>query len=167
MCGLIGALFWTEAVVPFGAHPLHSSMTQGNVEHQSDATIVTLGTTFGVLQLVFFITCTAFGTGSRGRPYFVFVVVGVLHLAVFGALVTAHARYLAGADSGLVLSLPEPTAWMLYVLWPLPVILAGWYSLRFDQVIYPEESRKRFAQLLERRKMGEAPADRTAAEESN
>ena len=92
MCGLIGALFWTEAVVPFGAHPLHSSMTQGNVEHQSDATIVTLGTTFGVLQLVFFITCTAFGTGSRGRPYFVFVVVGVLHLAVFGALVTAHAR---------------------------------------------------------------------------
>jgi len=166
MCGVIGGLFLTEAAPPIGAHPLYSSMTQGSVEHQRDATVVALGTAFGVLQLVFFITCLAFGAGARGRPFVVFVIVGALHLVVFGALVTAHTHYLSGADSGLVLSLPEPTAWMLYVLWPLPVVFAGWYSFRFDQVIYPQESRTRFAQLLDRRRAGETLVGRAAPEES-
>lgn len=148
MCVVIGALFFTDASPPLGPHPVHASMTRGSVEHQRDGAIVALGAAFGALQIVFFITCLVFGVGERGRPFVVFFVGGVLHLLVFAAMVLTHERYLADETASLVLSLPAPTAWMLYALWPLPVIFAAWYSIRFDRVVYPKESRTRFAALL-------------------
>ena len=94
-------------------------------------------------------------SGRLGR----WLAVGFAGLAViYTVLVLSYARYAEGAGEELFLSLPPPTAWMLYGAWvfPLLMIIAG--MVHFDAYL-SEDDEKRFDELVRSRRQG---ADRDA-----
>jgi hypothetical protein len=98
--------------------------------------VLWLGWGLGVLEIAFFIALIALGASNRrglrglGLPL---LVAGLAYVSVWTALVLAYRAYASNAASVFFLGFPAPTAWMLFALWPLPVLIAALYTLGFDR----------------------------------
>lgn len=108
-----------------------------------------LGWVLGVLEIVFFVLCLSLAVSRRRQHWAAFVLGGLIHLAVFTALVIADVRYADGGDTSLFLSFPLPTAWMLYALWPAPLFFMAWYWINFDRHVLRPEDMARFREIVE------------------
>ena len=111
-----------------------------------------LGWAFGALQIAFFGACFALGMRRREGlgPLRGPILVGLLLYEVaWTALILVYARFAADPSAALVLSLPAPTALMLYVLWPLPLFFMWIYLRAFDGWFLREEDLTRFRAILE------------------
>ena len=115
-----------------------------------DGALVTgLGWVLGALEIVFFVGCLSFGISQRHRRRSAFLVGGLIYLAVFTALVVANVSYAGDDQPSLFLSLPVPTAWMLYALWPAPLFFMAWFWINFDRRVLTPKSMERFRQIVE------------------
>jgi len=64
------------------------------------------------------------------------------------ALFALYRGFAADPGGPLFGSLPAPTAWMLYVLWPLPLWFAWLYWRHFDAAFLSERDVERFRARL-------------------
>jgi hypothetical protein len=83
-------------------------------------------------------------SGPLGR----WMAVGFVCLAlIYTALILSYVRYAGETGTDLFLSLPRPTAWMLYGAWlfPLLMILAG---MRYFDWYLSEDDEKKFGELM-------------------
>ena len=88
------------------------------------------------------------GLGPLRRP----ILAGLLvYELAWAALIIAYARFAADPPDALVLSFPAPTALMLYVLWPLPLIFMWIYLRAFDSWFLTDRDLARFRALLAER----------------
>jgi len=152
------------------AHPGFPSMLRGPGATPSSLT-TWLGWAFGALQIVFFAGCFALGVGRRGRlgPLRVPILASLgVYEIVWAGLVLLDLRFAGDSATPLLLSLPAPTAMMLYVLWPAPLAFLWIYLRHFDGWIQGGEERQRLDALLARardvREAGDAdpPSDAPA-----
>ena len=122
------------------AHPeIESMLISGPTMPGS---IRVLGWCFGILQIAFFAGLFALGLGERA-PRWIFIAGFILVASAFTGMVLAD----RSAGDAIVFSMPAPTAWMLYVLWPMPLIFMAYYVLKFREIVVTDEDLKRFEQL--------------------
>jgi hypothetical protein len=92
------------------------------------------------------------GVRRRGRigSLGLWLTVGfVCHGLIFTALVVSYARYVDGSGSGFFGGLPAPTAWMLYVLWPFPLLMIGAGMVYFEREYFSDEDQRKFDALIQ------------------
>ena len=152
LCLVVGvALFLEEPPGSQGyGHGELSTMRQGGTGERHSQ-VLWLGVAFGVLQLLLFVGCLGFGLrGARGSSRAkrrALLLGGVLYLAVFMVLIFAYQDYLKD-PTRLFLSLPLPTAVMLWVLWPFPLYFVFVYSMKFEDWVFRKEDSQRFRELV-------------------
>lgn len=167
-----GALLVAAALVPeapgagVAPHPEHPSLLTGGAP--ASPVMIGIGALFGLVQIAFFGACFALGMQRRGRlgPVARPLLVGLaLYAGVWSTLVAAYAATAGDPDAALWGSFPAATAWMLYGMWPFPLVFAFLYLRHFDDWFLNEEDLARFrARLAELEAEGaegrEAPPSR-------
>jgi hypothetical protein len=149
------------------AHPEFAGMQQSGADAKPDTDLLWIGWSFGALQIALFTAMLALGARSRsglrglGLPLTAGLVV---HLAIWTALVLTYRTQLNAEDPALFLGFPASTAWMLFALWPCPVIFIFYYVFGFDRwIATPEdlaELERTLARLRDESKSLDEKADR-------
>ena len=152
LCLLVGfVLFLEEPPDSQGyGHRDISTMRQGG-SGERHSQVLWWGVAIGVLQLLVFVGFLLFGmrrgSGPERSKGWAFLVGSVLYLTVFMLMIFAYREYVED-PSGRLLSLPVPTAVMLFGLWPLPLYFVLLYSLKFDDWVFSPEDNNRFQELV-------------------
>ncbi|MXX62108.1 MAG: hypothetical protein F4112_05565 [Holophagales bacterium] len=147
-------VLWTldERPDSLGAdHPVHETMRQGGSSERHDG-VLPWGFLYGLLSIVLFVAVMALGLRRRGR-----LPKGsrralwsglALYALVFTLLVLSYRGYVEpGADRALFGSFPGPSAWMLYGIWPVPLLFALLYMWNFDRWVISEDEVTEFERL--------------------
>ena len=144
-------------------HPEFAGMQQSGADAEPDAGLLMIGWSFGALQIAFFTAMLALGARSRrglrglGVPL---IAASLFYLAIWTALVVAYRSYANGGDPALFLGFPAPTAWMLFALWPCPVIFTLYYVVGFDRwIATPEDLAELDHTLARLRAESESPGE--------
>lgn len=132
-------------------HPVHETMRQGGSTGRHDA-VLPWGFLYGLLSIILFLAVMALGLRRRGR-----LPAGsgralwsglALYALVFMLLVLSYRGYVEpGADRAPFGSFPRPSAWMLYGIWPLPLLFALLYMWNFDRWVISEDEVAEFERL--------------------
>jgi hypothetical protein len=139
-------------------HEAFATMFRGG-DAQRHGSLLWIGWALGALEILFFTGLLALGARSGGRLHGLGgqLIVGLLgYLAVWSALMLAYADWMSSGDASLFMGWPAATAWMLFALWPVPLVFVACYSLGFSRWIYPPESQRKFQLILEQRRAFEA-----------
>ena len=135
-------------------HSEFATMEQSGSGLERNGPVFWLGCAFGLLQLVFFISCLLLGmqkrsgSGPAARPL---LLGGLAWMVVWTSLFWSYHTYMTEAAGSFILGLPAPTAWMLYGAWPYPVLFALYFVYIFHHWFLREEDLQRFQQLLLKR----------------
>ncbi len=140
---LVAAANWTAQpqVRPID-HPEFAGMQQSGMDTEPDAGLLWIGWSFGAIQIAFFAAMLALGARSRrglrglGIPL---IAASLVYLAVWTALVLAYRSQVNAEDPVLFLGFPAATAWMLFALWPCPLLFTLYYVVGFDRWIATPE----------------------------
>jgi hypothetical protein len=151
---LVAAANWTAQphVRPID-HPEFAGMQQSGMGAEPEAGLLWIGWSFGALQIAFFASMLALGARSRrglrglGVPL---IAASLVYLAVWSALVLAYHSQASVEDPVLFLGFPAATAWMLFAIWPCPVLFALYYIIGFDRWIATPEDLAELDQKLAR-----------------
>lgn len=159
---LVAAAFVPESpgagVAP---HPDHPSLLSGGAP--ASPVMWGIGTLFGLVQVAFFGACFALGMQRGGRlgPVARPLILGLLGYAgVWLALAVAYAATAGDGETSLWGAFPAATAWMLYGMWPFPIVFAYVYLRHFDSWFLNEDDLARF-----RARLAELEAERDAGPE--
>ena len=143
-------------------HPQFPSMDAGGPPAPRHGPILWVAWSFAALQTAFLVACLALGARRRGVVGRIGVVLAAGGL-VFGGIVTlmvvSYSRFMAADAPGLVLGLPAPTAWYLYVLWPFEFFFVLVFVLAYRRSFVDADTMVRFRALLAARSSRRAPAD--------
>ncbi len=144
-------------------HPTYGSMmhgAEGGLGRRPD--LLWGGWLYGALQIAFFGLCWVLAVrraGGLGRLRRGTWLAFLAYQAGWAWLVYAYAVYARDPEAtALVGAFPVPTAVMVYVVWPLPLLFTGLYLWRFTEQIHTPDDERRLAELLERHRTG--PGDR-------
>jgi hypothetical protein len=150
---LIGAANWTAPPQTQSApHPAFAGMQQSGADAAPDNAKLWIGWSFGALQIALFAAVIALGARSRrglrglGLPL---IATSFIYLAVWSALVLSYRGQASAEVPTFFLGFPAPTAWMLFALWPCPLIFAAFYVFGFDRWIATPEDIAELEQKLE------------------
>ena len=148
---LVMAFAVPEPVASHGlVHPELASMQRGGPGLERLGHALWLGFGLGLCEIALFVSLLGLGARGRGglrglgRPL---LAGGLAYAAVWTALVAAYPSYAAGSDA-VFLGFPLPTAWMLFALWPLPLVFVVLYVVGFDRWIAPQRDLADLARRL-------------------
>ena len=176
---LIGEVPFTEAVAEGDddpvrtylghgfAHPEIPAMDVGGDGAARHEKVLWLGWVYGIIQIVFFLTLLAFGSRKNGivgpmlKPI---ALGGVVYIAIFTMMFVAYRGYADEETHALFLSLPKPTAWMIYGVWFFPLCYMFLYMFNFDSWTFTEEDQVEFDRIVAARRAYEARCAREAGE---
>ncbi len=134
-------------------HPDYPGMRLGGEGEARFETIAAPAFAYGVLTIVFFVSLLGLALRpNRRRAAFPWLAGGgALCVAVFIALMTSYRNFAADRGMGdFVLGFPQPSAIMLYLLWPVPLVFMALYLYYFDRWIWSAEDEEKFAELAVR-----------------
>lgn len=132
-------------------HPEYSSMLHGGDGAARHGPVLWLGWGIGVLEILFFVACMALGARKGdslrglGLPL---VAAAAVYIAVWTCLIVSYQSYMTVPDPTLYLALPAPTAWMLYVMWPIPLIFVCLFVFGFRRWVLSEEDEVKFRRIV-------------------
>ena len=131
---------------------VHSDLTSMNIgvdtSRHSNTTLI-VAAVYVVSQMIFLVASLRIGicqkTGTR-KCLVLFVaawiaVILMLFWFYHGSIDATH-------ETTFKLGFPGPTTWMLYVVWPTPVVMILVYCFKYSEWFYPKESRERFEELI-------------------
>lgn len=143
-------------------HPKFSTMQSGGDGALRHQRVLWFGWAFGILQIAFFMCLLAYGGQRNGRlgPLRIPLLIGgIAYAATFTALVYAYQSYMLEQTHTMFLALPAPTAWMIYGIWPVPMVFMFLYMFTFDSWTFRDEDMARFREILAQQ--GNADGDDT------
>ena len=154
MCFLVGYVFTVEeSTLGHGfTHPEFGTMQRGGDGVERHAEVLWCGWLFGVLEISVFVAMLALGLRHRGELLerkWPLLFGLLLYMGVFTLIILTYQAYAAADSRPLFLSLPAPSAWMLYGLWGVPLYFHGLYVLFFDRWVLKGEDLDRFRQIVE------------------
>lgn len=178
----VGAILTTKEVPgghgkPHAKYQVMQQSAAGSVRHHPR--VLWLGCALGVTSILFCVGCLAWGlqagdgaqsvdegqtaeqakAGKKAAYKWPLIAGAVLYVALFLALIISYRSYAAGELQATFLAFPLPTAIMLYLIWPLPVIFVVLYIAEFDRVVLSAEKLKRFEQLVASHRQTEEGSD--------
>lgn len=134
-------------------HAEFSTMKIGAASDRHQSPVIWMGLLYAVSQYVFLVASLLLGL-SQLRPAACLVgLIGSLGVAILSTLFVFYNNSLS-EPTELTLGFPTASAWMVYVLWPLPILFIVLYCVKFDDWFYPTASRERFEKLLAARPTG-------------
>jgi hypothetical protein len=159
MCCVTGYLLTVEeSGVGYAAkHPRFPTMYHGGDGLERHASILWWGWALGMLEIALFVGFLALGIRQcriLGRRKWPLLAGGLLYGAVFTLLVLAYETYAASEPRPLFLSMPLPTAWMVYGLFGVPLYFHVIYIVGFDRWVLTREDLETFHRLLAARRGG-------------
>jgi len=160
---LVVATYWTAQpqVRPID-HPEFAGMQQSGMDAEPDTGLLWIGWSFGALQIAFFAAMLALGARSRrglrglGVPL---IAASLIYLAVWSALVFTYHSQVSAEEPALFLGFPTPTAWMLFAIWPCPLLFTLYYVVGFDRWIATPQDLAELDQTLARLRTESGAAD--------
>ena len=175
MCGVVALTFiieerpYVETVTEDGGvtktyqghgldHPQFESMEIGGPGAERHEHILWLGWVLAMLEILFFVCCLAFGARRNGRvgPIAKPLAFGaVVYMIVFTMMILAYRGFMNADEYPFFLSLPVPTAWMLYGVWVWPAFFILLYIITYGRYIWTDEDQVRFDEILEQRRRHE------------
>lgn len=132
-------------------HPQFATMQQGGDGAVRHGRILWFGLAFGLLQVVLFVCLIALGgrrDGQLGPLTIPLVIGGILYAGAFTAMVITYRGYMSAVEPEMFGALPLPTAWMIYGVWPVPIVFMLIYMLTFDIWIYRPDDQQRLEGIL-------------------
>jgi hypothetical protein len=132
-------------------HPGFPGMLIGGSGADRAEPVLGLAFVFGALQIAFFIGCLAFGLRRNGRVgrVGIFILAGAgLYLLTYVGMFFTYRGYIGGGPMNFFGAMPPPTAWMLYGLWPAPLVFMLLFVLGFNRFVWDEESERAFQQIV-------------------
>ena len=159
MCCVLGYVLTIEEM---GAghgvtHPRFSTMEVGGSGLERHAPILWWGWALGLLEICLFIGLLALGMRHRqvlGKRKWPLLLGGLLYGTVFTLLILSYQSYANSPFQPLFLSMPAPTAWMLYGLFGIPLYFHVLYVVSFDRWVLTPEDLERFHRLVAERRNG-------------
>ncbi len=159
MCCVLGYVLTIEET---GAghgvtHPRFSTMEVGGSGLERHAPILWWGWALGLLEICLFIGLLALGMRHRqvlGKRKWPLLLGGLLYGTVFTLLILSYQSYANSPFHPLFLSMPAPTAWMLYGLFGIPLYFHVLYVVSFDRWVLTPEDLERFHRLVAERRNG-------------
>ena len=137
------AAVFPEVVGATGAdHPefIGMKISPANIDQQTSTRW--LGYLFGIGIICLFGVMLFIGSlkkgvmTSIGIPLLVGIVV---YLVVFSLMVFSHWSYAKHGGGDFSLFMPKPTAWMIYGVWFVPLIITIAYVLKFEEAIISDQ----------------------------
>ena len=136
-------------------HEQFSTMASGGSASARHANVLWLGGLFGAASLVFFVALMAFGARKGaslrglGRPLAASLVVC---LSFWVWLLVSYARTMDNGAVSFFLTLPEPSAIMLYGFFPVTILFNLLYVIGFNRWILTEEDYQEYKRLVAERR---------------
>ena len=152
---IILALVFVDPVVEASGkqHPEYGTMLQSVNSQFSSDTVKYLGYGFGLCIIGIFTLCLILGAKKANQKGFktreIFIGMG-LYLATFTALVLSSWKY-DMLEAPIIGGLPLPTAWMLYGIWFVPIVLIILYVWGFERFVISPEEEAAFQKIVENR----------------
>lgn len=147
------AQIWSPVDFAFGyPHPEYKGMmiSKANIDQQPHTRW--LGILFGAGIIALFGSFMLIGNRKKGKltglGKYVIIGIGAYFLAYTG-LVVSHWSYVANDGGAFFASMPIPTAWMIFGVWFVPLIITVSYILNFEKEIISENDIKEFQDFLE------------------
>lgn len=159
MCCVLGYVVTIDEV---GAghgvtHPRFPTMQKGGDGLERHSSVIWWAWALGLLEIGLFVGLLALGIRHRGvlgQRKWPLVIGGLLYGAVFTLLVLSYQSYASTGSGSLFLSLPPPTAWMVYGLFGIPLYFHLLYMINFDRWVLTPEDLERFHRLVAARREG-------------
>ena len=110
-----------------------------------------LGYLFGLGILALFTLMLLIGNRKRGKVTTIgrWIVGGmILYVIAYTFMVLSNWNYLSEEVDSFIGSMPAPTAWMIYVVWFIPLVITISYILKFEEAIISEEEIEAFHEFL-------------------
>jgi len=142
------------------AHPGLSTLRQGGDGAARHQPILLAGWLFGCGVIGCFSALVHFGAvHGRGRRQLAILLkcVTVLYLGCWSWLVWAYSASLDDVAPDLILTLPRPTAIMVFVFWPVSMLFGALFVIGFDRWVLSAEEEAAFRHLVERYRSAEEP----------
>ena len=172
MCAAVGAAFVIASDPPAAAadgtaypragfpHPAFPSMNAGGPGAARHEPVIVIAWVFAMLQTAFLVACLAFGVRRReqvGPIGWRLAGCGIGLAGILTVMVATYATYMTSPAPGLVLGLPVPTAWFLYVLWPFQFAFVLVFVLAFRGAVVDDATLARFRAIVDARRAGREP----------
>ena len=146
----------TTEEVGMQPHPEVSSMWHSKQRQAPSNQTFWLGTAFGlgILGITAFFTFIGSrrkAVGFRKKTERWWYLTFVLFVLVFIKMILVDRAYAGGEISGYFWGFPLPTAWMLFALSLVPIIITIVYIIRFDRWIFSPDDQKKFEQIVSER----------------
>ena len=163
LAGILLAAMWAAvlwiAFTPEAAgghgmpHTQFSQMDQGGAGLERHEPVFAAAWLLGSVMIAMFVCLLAWQTKAGRRPWPFFLIGGALIEAVFSMMCWTYWRSLAEPlEASYWGSFPVPVAWLVYGIWLFPGFFIAIYVVRFDDWILPEQSMRRFEEILKTRR---------------
>lgn len=110
-----------------------------------------IGYLFGLGIIFLFGIMLFIGNRKKGKLTSIgpWLYVGLLvYMLAYSMMVFSHWDYTLNHDSSFFLSMPKPTAWMIYVVWFVPLVITIAFIVKFESAIISDEEIDEFQDYL-------------------
>ena len=155
---LIGVLsLLPPQALPNGSlHPQYATIQSSGSSVADSSPHYLIATTFGLAILGIFGTTLYIGgykenTELRKRIFRAFFIGMLAYVGVFICLLISYSSYHSTGSSPFFGGFPAPSAWMLYGIWFVPLLISFIYIFKFKEWVLTPEELKEFERIVERR----------------
>ncbi len=129
-------------------HPDHAMMFRGGPGLARLSPVLLPGWLLGSLAVAFFATCFTLGVRRLDRLTLRLILASAVFYEIVWTVLIGLSWHFASVESTqLFLSFPAPTAWLLFVFTPAPVVFLVLYVVRFDAFMPPDSELDRLHTL--------------------
>ena len=89
---------------------------------------------------------------KRKKIFTAFALGMVAYFAVYLLLLLSYGNYQRGESSSFFGGLPAPSAWMMYGIWFIPLLISGIYMFKFNDWVLSPAEYEAFQEIVRRRK---------------
>lgn len=132
-------------------HPTFETMRRSGSKVVASELGKWVGYLFGLLVIVIFVLTVFIGAKRKNDIGAIryWLAAGLLaYLVTYHLTVMAYWKYAASETISYFGGLPSATAWMVYGLWSVPIIMTLVYVFKFDEWIMSPQDIKRFEELV-------------------
>ncbi len=133
-------------------HPEFEGMFIGPANIDQQASTRWLGYFFGLGIIAVFTAMLFIGNRKNGQVRSIgrWLILGTsIYALAYTFMVYSHWGYAQSTTDDFFLSMPAPTAWMIYAVWFLPLIITIGYILRFEDSVISDQEIEAFNDFID------------------
>ncbi len=160
--GLLGLLaiiiaLWILPDIPQATsqlHPEFETMLKSGNSVAEQSSVKWLAYFFGLMILLVFVATIFIGARrkrSTGNLRYWLMAGSIAYAITYHLSIMAYWRYADATETQYFGGLPIPTAWAIYGIWSVPIVMTLVYVFRFDEWILDKQDMATFESLVDQR----------------